>query len=475
MSQHPRRLAVTGILLFAAVSLAGDWSQFRGPNGSGLSDERDLPVQFSPTQNVVWKTRLPAGHSSPVLGSDRIFLTAEEGGKLWVFCLDRASGKILWRREVPRPRTQELHKANHPTSPSPVTDGQNVYVFFTDFGLMSFGPDGNERWRTPLGPFNNPFGMGASPVLAGDKILMICDAESGSFFVAVDKNTGRIAWRAERPDVTRGFATPVLYQPAGGPLQALIAGAYQLTSYDVANGRPVWWVRGLTWQIKPTPVLGKDVVFVQNWAGGADEGQQENVPPFEEVLSNWDANKDGKLSQQETPDPKITKAWREADLDDSGFLEDRDWRFIRSKRSVVNAVNAFRLGGEGDMTEKNFLWRYTKSLPNVPSPLLYKDVLWMVKEGGIVTTLNPATGAVLKQGRLTGALDQYFSSPVGVDDKVYTISQACKVSVLKAAGEWEILAVNDLDDECHATPAIADGKIYLRTRSALYCFAKAKS
>jgi len=459
-------------LIASATLFSADWSQFRGPNASGVSAERNLPVEFGPDRNVVWKTALPAAHSSPVLTEDRIFLNAEEGEKLFTFCLDRATGKILWRREVPRPRKQEQHKANHPASASPVTDGRNVYSFFTDFGLVSFGPDGNERWRRPLGPFNNPFGQGASPILAGDKLLMICDQESGSFFVALDKNDGRILWRVERPDVTRGFSTPVLYQPKDGPLQALIAGAYQLTAYSVDTGARIWWVNGLTWQIKPTPVLGDGVVYVQNWAGGADEGQQEDVGSFEDVLTRWDANKDHKLSREEIPDARITKSWREADLDDDGALGDRDWRFYRSKRAVQNAFNAFRLGGQGDMTEKSLLWRYTKSLPNVPSPLLYNDVLYMMKEGGILTSLDPATGKVIKQGRLTGALDQYFSSPVGVDGKIYTISQACKVTVLKAAGEWEILATNDLDDECQATPAIADGRLYIRTRTALYCFAR---
>ncbi len=473
MPTHPPRTALGLTLALAAALTAADWPQFRGPNASGLSGERDLPVEFGPAKNVVWKTPLPRGYSSPVLTEDRIFLTAEEQGRLLVFCLDRASGKILWRREAPRLRIQELHKANHPASPSAVTDGRNVWVFFTDFGLLSYGPDGNERWRLPLGPFNNPFGQGASPILAGDKVLMICDAESGSFFAAVDKNTGKVVWRVERPDVTRGFSTPVLYQPREGKLQVLVAGAYQLTAYEVDTGKAVWWVRGLTWQLKPTPVLGKDVIFVQNWAGGADEGQQENVPPFEDVLAKWDANHDGKLSKEEVPDPRITKAWREADLDDTGFLEDRDWRFFRSKHSVLNALNAIRLGGQGDMTEKGFLWRYTKALPNVPSPLLYKDVLYMVKEGGIVTSLDPATGKVIKQARLMGALEQYFSSPVGADDKIYTVSEACKVSVLRAGGEWEILAVNDLADEpCKATPAIADRKLYIRTGNALYCFAR---
>src|SRR5262249_16305469 len=147
------------------------------------------------------------------------------------------------------------------------------------------------------------------------------------------------------------------------------------------------------------------------WAGGADTGQQENLPPFEEILKSWDKNHDGKLSKEEIPDEKIVKDWAETDLDNSGFLEERDWQFYRTKRSAQNGINAFRLGGHGDMTAKNTLWQYTKSLPNVPSPLLYRDVLYMVKEGGILTALDPATGKVLKQGRLTGAPGFYYSSP----------------------------------------------------------------
>jgi len=466
MSKRPLLLAC----LLCLSAFAADWAQFRGPNGSGVAEEQGLPIRFGPDQNVIWKTPLPPGFSSPVLSAGQIFLTGAEGDKLFTLCLDRATGKILWRREAPRSRVQELHKANHPASPSPVTDGRNVFVFFTDFGLISYGPDGQERWRLPLGPFNNPFGMGASPVLAGDKLLMICDQESGSFFVAVGKDDGKIRWRKERPDVTRGFSTPVLYRPSTGPLQVLVSGAYRLAAYSVDTGEEVWWVRGLTWQLKSTPVLGPDTIYVHGWAGSADDGQQEDVGPFEDVLQRMDADKDGKLSRNEVVDPRITKEWRAADLDDTGYLEERDWRFYRSRRSAHNGVTAFRLGGRGDMTEASFRWRYAKSLPNVPSPLLYKDVLYLVKEGGILTALDPGAGNVLKQGRLEGALGQYFASPVASDNKLYTVSQEGKATVLKAGRDWEILAVNDLNEECHATPAIAGGRIYIRTRSTLYCF-----
>lgn len=457
--------------LLGGALLAEDWPQFRGPNGAGISENTGLPVEMGPEKNVVWKTPLPPGHSSPVLAGDRIYLTAYEGNALLTFALDRATGRILWRREAPRPRQQELHKSNSPASPSPVSDGRNVYVFFTDFGLLAYGPDGNERWRIPLGPFNNPFGMGASPVLAGGTLLQACDAESGSFFLAVDKETGKVMWRVERPEYTRGFSTPVLYRPPGGPVQAILAGSYQLTSFDVETGKPVWWTRGLTWQLKPTPVMGKDAIYVLGWAGGSDTGMQEEIPPFEDVLARWDADKDGKLEKGEVPDAKILKDWRQTDLDSDGALGARDWTLYRSRRAAQNGLCAFRLGGKGDTTATSLLWRYSKSLPNVPSPLLYQDVLYLAKEGGILTTLDPATGEVLKQGRLTGALSPYFASPVGADGKVYLLSQAGNLVVVKAGREWEILAVNNLDDEAYATPAIVDGKLYVRTRSALYCFA----
>src|SRR5262245_7591738 len=142
----------------ALLAAAVNWSQFRGPNASGVAPDTNLPVEFGPGKNLIWKTPLPPGHSSPVLTATRIFLTAFEGDRLLTFCLDRATGRIEWRRESPRPRSQDLHKANSPASPSPVTDGKNVYVFFFDYGVLAYGEDGNEKWRVPLGPFNNPFG-----------------------------------------------------------------------------------------------------------------------------------------------------------------------------------------------------------------------------------------------------------------------------------------------------------------------------
>ena len=232
-----------------------------------------------------------------------------------------------------------------------------MFAFFTDFGLISYGPDGEERWRAPLGPFNNPFGMGASPVLVNGKVIQACDAETGSFLIAVDQRTGKTIWRKERPDATRGFSTPVLHR-SEGRMQAILAGTNKLTAYDVDTGEEVWWVRGLTWQVKPTPVVEGDIAYVLGWAGGSDQGNQENLPPFAEVLASYDANKDGKLAKEELPNPNWQRDFAEADLERDGALGARDWQKYQEKRASVNSVMAVRLGGKGDMTEKGIVWQH---------------------------------------------------------------------------------------------------------------------
>lgn len=464
---------VIGLAAFTA-STAADWRQFRGNNAAGISTDTDIVEEFGPETNVVWSTPVPAGHSSPSITEDRIFLTAFEKDKLFTMALDRGTGKILWRREAPRPRQQQIDRpANSPTSASPVSDGRNVYVFFQDFGLLAYGPDGNELWRVPLGPFNNPFGHGSSPILADGKLLMQCDQDTNSFLLALDPKTGRTVWRTERPHAQRGYATPVLYQPQAGPLQVIAAGSFRLSGYDVKTGKELWWVRRLPWQVKPTPIVAGDAVYFVTFSAESEPGEQENVPTFDDALATLDANKDGKLSKSEIVDQRAKARFDEyLDLDHTGFLEKRDWDQFRERRQGESALRAYRLGGQGDLTDTNFIWKHSKSLPNVPSPLSYRDVLYTLKEGGIFTSFNQTTGAVLKQSRIPGAIAEYYASPVAADGKIYTVSEDGKAAVIRAGGQWELLRVNDLKDGCKATPAIVDGKLYIRTYSTMYCFDK---
>ncbi|MCW5982034.1 MAG: PQQ-binding-like beta-propeller repeat protein [Bryobacteraceae bacterium] len=459
------------VLCWAGLPAASEWPQFRGPNASGVSGETSLPVEFGPDRNVIWKTATPPGHSSPAVAGDRVFITAMEDEKLFTLALDRASGRIAWRREAPRPRRQEMQPTNHPAAATPATDGRNVYAFFQDFGLLAYGPDGEELWRMPLGPFNNPFGHGSSPVLSGDMLLMQCDQDAGSFLLAIDKRSGRVKWRTERPHAQRGYATPVLYRPPEGKLQALVAGSYRLSGYDLATGEELWWVRRLPWQVKPTPVIAGDVVYFVTYSGESDPGQQEVIPPFEEALAQLDRDKDGRLSKDEIVDERAKNRFDDyLDLDNTGFLEERDWEQFRERRAGENALRAYRLGGEGDVTESHFLWKNARSLPNVPSPLVYRGVLYTLKEGGIFTSFDVKTGEILKQARLAGALGAYYSSPVAADGKIYAISDEGNATVLRAGEQWAPIALNKLGSVCKATPAIAGGRLYVRTHDAVYCF-----
>jgi hypothetical protein len=192
---------------------------------------------------------------------------------------------------------------------------------------------------------------------------------------------------------------------------------------------------------------------------------------FPEALGKYDFDKDGKVAKTEVESDKLMKNYFEAfDLDRDSKLDSKEWEIYRAMMAAENGLLAIRMGGKGDMTQASIRWKYQRPVPQVPSTVLYQGVLYMVNDSGILLSFDPATGNVIKQGRLKGAIDKYFASPVAADGKVYLIGQGGAVSVVKAGGEWEILAVNELEDEVYATPAIADGRLYIRTQSALYCF-----
>jgi outer membrane protein assembly factor BamB len=474
---------LVALLLSPLTIIASDeWSQFRGPNGTGVSETKGLPAEFGPTKNVVWKTELPSGHSSPVLTRDRIFVTAHDKDKLYVIALDRQTGKILWQREVPRAHAGRLQNVNGPASPSPVTDGTNVYVFFQDFGMLSYDAAGKERWKLPLGPFNMFYGFGASPILVDDKVILPVDQDNPtSYLIAVDKNTGKLRWKVDRPVVISGYSTPIVYQPKQGPKQIIIPESFQLSAYSVADGKRVWWVRGLACEMKSIASHDDEYLYINGWGFPQNQpGQQVPTISFEEGLAAYDKDKDRVITKAEISaaggttkmDKLLVAAFEAFDMNRDEKLNDKDWDVFRAMMASENGLLAIKMGGQGDQTAKAIRWRYTKPVPQVPSTLLYQNVLYMINDSGILISFDPATGNVIKQGRLHGAIDKYFSSPVAADDKVFLIGQGGQVSVLKAAGDWEVLAVNELDDECYATPAIADGRIYIRTRSALYAFGK---
>ena len=221
----------------------GDWPQFRGPNGSGVGAGTGYPVEFDPGKNVAWKVAVPYGQSSPVVVGGRVYVTASEGGKLMTISFDAKTGKENWRREIRRAHQHKMYAANDPASPSPAADETGVYVFFADFGLASYNADGSERWRLPLGPFKNFYGMAASPIVVGETLIQVLDQQSGSSMLAIDRKSGKLKWKTERKGSTVGWATPMVYRPGGEPAQLVVLGTTQLDGYYLNTGEPRWFLR----------------------------------------------------------------------------------------------------------------------------------------------------------------------------------------------------------------------------------------
>jgi outer membrane protein assembly factor BamB len=280
--------------------------------------------------------------------------------------------------------------------------------------------------------------------------------------------------------VISGYSTPTVYEPTGGPKQVIIPESYQLSSYAVADGRRIWWVRGLACEMKSVASLDDDTLYVNGWGFPQNQpGKQIPTVPFDEGLKRYDKNGDGSIASAEVSGAEPMDrmlgpkgGFPAFDLDRNGSLDAKEWENFRLMLSAENGLLAIALGGSGDMTARAIRWKYQRPVPQVPSTVLYRGTLFMVNDSGILISFDPSSGAVIKQGRLKGAIDKYFASPVGADGRLYLVSQDGTVSVVEAKGEWEVLSVNALDDEVFATPAIGDGRLYIRTKSALFAFGK---
>ncbi len=477
MLWNPYVLALAlGNVAACLTAHAGDpphWGQFRGPNGSGVGSATGYPVEFSPTRNVVWKSAIPYGQSSPVIAGTRLYLTASEPGRLLTLCFDTATGKELWRRAIPRDQFTKTYKANDPASPTPMADANGVVVFFPDFGLAAYDAEtGKERWTLPLGPFRNFYGMASSPVLAGEMVILVCDQKPGSFLLAVDRKTGKQRWKTDRIGPVEGWANPMVFQPSKGPAQLIVLGSTRIDGYYLQTGESRWWMPVGSAGGLGTPVTLGDTVFVSTNGTG-----EPFMPTFESQLATLDKDRDGRLSRAEFEgDKELGEHFGWIDADGDNFITAKEWNEARSMGSGEFGAIAIRADkAEGKMDPKSVTWRFRKNLPFIPAPLVYQDVFYMVRDGGVITSLEPSTGRLLKEGRNRESLGEYFASPVAADGKVYFANGEGKITVLKAGAQWEVLATNDLADEVHATPALHDGRIFVRTRGVLYCFGASKN
>ena len=451
------RRVLLAFFLSAAAAAAQEWTRFRGPNGSGISNDAGFPTEFSRAKNLIWRTPLRPGKSSPVLTRTRIFLTAFDKGKLFTQCFDRATGKLLWERSVDRARSEPTHHLNHPAAITPVTDGDAVYAFFPEYGLVAYDLDGKERWKAPLGPFSNENGHSACPIVAGENVILVLDQMIGSYIAAFDRRHGQLRWKTPREEMD-GYATPLLYRDA-----IVTASRGVLGAHGIDDGKRLWSWRKLSPSDVASPILVEDMLFTFGYGN-------DRANPFSTQLQKYDTNRDGKLTADEFGDDVYLNGVALFVGNRDGIVTQEEYDFRQSMNVAPSSLLAIQLPANGGDAPRE-TWRYEKSFTAVvPSPLYHQGVLYVLKNGGLLTSFNAKTGAVEKAGRVEAAPGGYSSSPVAAEGKIYVASEEGKVTVLKAGAQWEVLHVNDLDEACYATPALSGGSIYLRTNEALYRF-----
>lgn len=474
MSSHLRNLpralcAIASIAL--PVTGAAEARYFRSDEGVVRSASGPLPDDFGAPGARCWRVPMDSGHSTPILCGGRIFLTTYRAAskELATVALDEKTGETLWRRPIVSTRIEQTHNLGSPATATPACDGKRLFVFFGSHGLISYDLDGKELWNHPLGPFQDEYGAGSSPVLVDDKVILSQDHDIDSFLAAFDCATGETVWKTARPDAVRSYSTPAVWT-RNDRKELLVAGALELAGYDPASGQKRWWIDGLARIVIPTPVPAGETVYMASWAPGGDAGRRLTLDAWTAAVAKWDGNHDGKLAKPEVDDREVLDRFYRMDRDQNGSLDQQEWdRHADVFRRAQNAILALKPSGQGQLSESAVLWKYPRGVPYVSTPLLDQGILWMVKDGGIVTKLDAADGRVLQEERVTG-IGSYFASPVAGDGKVYFASEPGTVSIVASQTDWKVISSHEFREKIYATPVIDRERIYLRSEQALYCF-----
>jgi len=473
LSRSPSRavsvwlLWAIGYALFPALLLAqAHWPQFRGPGGLGVAEGDDFPTVFGPGTNLVWRIALLPGHSSPCIWGDRIFVTGFADADLQTLGLDRRTGTRLWQGSVTAERT-ERGGIGGQAAPTPATDGERVYSYFGPFGVVAYDLDGQELWRQPLPLPVTQHGVGSSPVLAGEWVVLLRDQDVGSHILALDRRTGRLGWRSERPGFRRSFSTPLVWR-VGEVTQLIVTGTLRVVAYNALDGNELWSARGVPNELCASAVAGGGLVYAGGWTHGSGVAR---MPVFDDLLTQGDRDQNQQLTREEAPNGPARQHFQYIDADKDGQLTREEYESMAEIfGQAQNALLAIRLGGTGDLTETHVAWRQTRGLPYVPCPLLYRERVYLVKNGGLVSCLSATDGVALYQEERLGVLGDYYASPVAAGGKICVISQPGTAVVFAAGDTLEVLARNPLGEKVMATPAMAGGRLYVRSQDHLWAF-----
>jgi outer membrane protein assembly factor BamB len=404
-------MLLEAILVLSLAQNEPVWAQFRGPGGRAVSAE-SVPVTWSRTENIAWKTELPGpGTSSPIVVGSKIYLTCYNGPadqlKLKLVCLGRADGKILWTKEIaPQLPEQPKIRDDHGYASSTLAaDKDRLYAFFGKTGVFAFDHDGKQLWKADVGSKLHGWGSGNSPVLWKDRVLINASVESESL-VALDAKTGKEVWRAG--GIKDSWNTPILADAGGGKTEVVVAIMGKVLGFDPATGQQLWsCATDIPWYMVPSLLSQDGVVYA---IGGRNGG---------------------------------------------GAL-------------------AVRLGGKGDVTATHRLWMVQKG-SNVASPILHEGHLyWMNESSGVAFCAEAKTGKIVYEQRVDDRPGQIYASPVLADGKIYYMARNGKTAVVAAKPQFERLALNEFGDRStfNASPAVAGGRMFVRSDNHLYCIGK---
>jgi outer membrane protein assembly factor BamB len=403
---------------FAAVAVSkGQWPQFRGPDGQGHAGDARLPLTWSESENIVWKRAVMGlGWSSPVVDGNEVWLTSTTDGRKNVraFCFDGETGRQLVMTEplFDVSRTGRVSAQNGHASPTPVLDGDRVFVHFGASGTACLRRDGTVVWRRVL-PYYHHHGPATSPVLADGTLVIVCDGfsrplydnhvregvDDHQFVVGLDPETGEIRWKTPR-DGQHSYCTPLVVM-VDGRTQVVCPGGNGVWAYDPQNGEELWFCKYAGYSVVPRPVAAKGLIF---------------------VCTGYD----------------------------------------------VPSLLAIREGASGDCTQTHVSWKATRNIPLISSPIAVGDHLYFVSDKGIASCLNIKTGKAAWSQRLEG---HFAASPISVGDRLYCPNEEGITYVLRAGPKFEELARNPLDHKIAASPAVAGDRLYLRSERRLYCIA----
>jgi outer membrane protein assembly factor BamB len=418
----PRRLAARSIILTAVLAaltacaaLADNWPRFRGPNGTGVAQDKGIPVRWDSQSGILWKVPLPGeGNSCPIVWGERLFVqTATADGKeRALMCLSVRDGKVLWSRSVPGTRAK-INPLNSLASATPASDGERVYASFwdgQDIILVAYDFAGKQVWSRNLGSFTSQHGAGASPVVYGGKVFLANDQDGTSTLVALNAGDGSVAWEGSRPAYRACYSAPFLRQEAGVRPELVVVSTMEITGYDPETGGKNWswqWKFSAKMPLRTTasPVLNKDMLIACSGDGGGD-------------------------------------------------------------RHMV----ALHLNGQGKGTRPRLVWENKKDFPYVPTLLSRGELLYFVNDRGMAGCYEARTGKRVWFERLPGAT--FLSSPVLIDSKIYAGSEEGDVFVLAAEPTFRLLARNSLGERVRATPAVADNRLFIRGQHHLFCIGK---